>query len=85
MHNIDTLETEFTTRVTLPWVSTHRKSSFLSSEVDGVRVMTSECHDIIRRVPIALVNVYSIGSTNVSFNFFIAVLASARIHFDLSS
>ena len=47
--------------------------------------MTSECHDIIRRVPIALVNVYSIGSTNVSFNFFIAVLASARIHFDLSS
>jgi len=37
---------------------------FLSSEVDGVRVMTSECHDIIRRVPIALVNVYSIGSTN---------------------
>ena len=36
----------------------------LTPEVDGVRILTSQRHELLRRVPDALVDIFRIGSTS---------------------
>ena len=39
----------------------------LTSELDGLRVITSNRHEFIFRVPESLVNIFSIGCTTVGY------------------
>ena len=53
---------------------------FIINEIDGARIISSKCHELIRRVPQAMVDVFRVGSSQSG-----ALLYDAQREFDNSS